>query len=166
MQRQVRERRWGWIGCGVLHALRTAGVSSVRGSVRGLSEAIPPQVGSMRTQCEPGRSGALARCNLEDVAIAIRVVSDHIEHESSDHADGGYITSASVLGREGEALLDKRLAKCARAHAICWKFLAGQVNEPHVSLELASSRERQQVLGCEQQRGRRRVVIVGSTSRC
>ena len=76
------------------------------------------------------------------------------------------IACAPILGGEGQPPLDEAPAQGARAHAIAGVLLAREVHEPDISLELAGSRERQELFGREQQGRGRRVVVVGAAGGC
>ena len=114
---------------------------------------------------EARRGRPFARRDLEDVAIAVGVVGDHVENERADDAHAGRVVGLAVFLREREPLLDERFGEVARPEAVGGELLARQVDEPDVPLQLPVAREREENVGRQQQRRRRRMVVVGAARR-
>ena len=79
---------------------------------------------------EPGR-------DLEDVAVVVAVVGDHVEHVDALDADAREIEPLAVRVPQPQRALDEPLGQMPGAHAVGGELLAGQMDQPDVAVELA-----------------------------
>jgi hypothetical protein len=63
-----------------------APAGAARAPVPARRQAVPGAIGEVGLQGQPHRLGAGARADLEDVAVAVVVVGDHVEHVQPLHA--------------------------------------------------------------------------------
>jgi len=162
VQRQVGEA--GGCVAAVVAALGAA-LAAVRGLVPGGHAGVPALVGGVRAHGQARGGHSLAGRDLEDVAIVVVVVRDHVEHERAGHAHAGRVDQRAVVGGQPQAPLDDGPGQGPRPQAIGGKLLAREVHEPDVAGEAPLARQRQEHVGRQQQGGGRRVVVVGARGR-
>ena len=75
--------------------------------------------------------------DLEDVAVAVVVVGDHVEHVDALDARLGQVVRLAAGQVQLQRALDQALAQVAGAEAVGGELLAGQVDQPDVAAELA-----------------------------
>ena len=117
----------------------------------------------MRLLGQPQRLLTRARRNLENVAIVLVVVGDHVEHIDALDLDLREIERAAPA--VGGAFSEPSTMLCARMprpHAVGRKLLAGEMNQPDVATELALAAEFQKDGRPEHQGGGGRMIVVGA----
>jgi len=113
-------------GGGVLPSgIRTARASSVRAAFHAVAARFQRWFARCARHASRIAAAPSPRCDLKHVALAVRVVADHVEHVDARDLDVRDVATRTVFGREREPLLDERLADRARAERVGRELLAG-----------------------------------------
>ena len=100
--------------------------------------------------------------DLKNVAVALAVVGDHVEHVNPLDPDAGEIEPLAARVPQTERTFDEPLGQTPGAHAVGGELLAGEVDQPDVAVELAGTAEFQEHRRPQHQRGGGRVIVVGA----